>query len=109
MKEDNYNLPDNVLDQIRTNTLAAASVNSSLLSSQRSIENYISDPKYELKFDYSSSFNQDLLKKYEKKIVTKHRKERVLPPIKHWTSTYMIGKYFNRNNIQILIIIIIFT
>jgi hypothetical protein len=95
MKEDNYNLPDNVLEQIKQSTLSAASINPSILTNQKSIENYISDPKYALKFDSnSSSYNQDLLKKYEKKIVVKNRKERILPPIRHWTSTYMLGNYY---------------
>ncbi len=89
MKEDNYNLPDSILEQIKSSTLAAASNNSSILSNQKSIENYIGDPKYALKFD--SNNNQDLLKKYEKKVIAKNRKERILPPIKHWTSTYMLG------------------
>lgn len=91
MKEDSYNLPDNVLDQIRSTTLAAASLNPSLITTPKSIENYITDPKYSLKFDYSNVYNQELLKKYENKIITKQRKERILPPIKHWTSTYMLG------------------
>ena len=92
MKEDSYNLPDNVLEQIRSSTFAAATMNPSILSTQKSIEHYISDPKYALRFD-SSSYNQELLKKYEKKIVSKNRKERILPPIKHWTTTYTLGIY----------------
>ena len=98
MKEDNYNLPDNILEQIKSTTLAAASNNSSILSTQKSIENYIGDPKYTLRFD-SNPYNQDLLKKYEKKVVAKNRKERILPPIKHWTSTYMLGKLLTLNKI----------
>lgn len=95
MKEDNYNLPDNILETIKSSTLAAANNNPSILSNQKSIENYIGDPKYSLRFD-SNVYNQDLLKKYEKKVVAKNRKERILPPIRHWTSTYMLGNSLRR-------------
>ncbi len=81
MKEDNFALPDSVMESIRTSTLGVV---------QKTLEPYISDPKYALKFD-SSSYHQELLKKYEPKVVAKNRRERVLPPIRHWTSTYMIG------------------
>ena len=68
MKEDSYNLPDNVLEQIRSSTFAAATMNPSILTTQKSIEHYISDPKYALRFD-SSSYNQELLKTIREKVL----------------------------------------
>ena len=60
-------------------------IRSLAIPEQRSGEPLSSEPKYSIKFD------NDLLKRYEQKISLKNRRERVLPPIKHWTTTLMLS------------------
>jgi len=60
-------------------------------------QDYITDPKYKLRFN--SDYNRDLLNSYMKYIKPKHVKERVFPPIKHWTATYTLG--LDTNNWQL--------
>lgn len=82
MKENNYNLPDAVKDQIKSDTLASFG----MPPPKKPVET-ISDPKYSLKMD------DNLIKKYEDRFIAKRRKERILPPIKLHTCTFTLGLF----------------
>jgi hypothetical protein len=70
MKEDQYRLPKSA---------KPSNANS----------NSINDPKYDINF--YTTFNQELIKSYENQIIPKIRKQRILPPIPHYTGHLILG------------------
>ena len=88
MNENEYKLPENVKRKIEA-MFKTPSINKLNTDSHQPRVEYITDPKYKLGFN--SDYNKDLLNSYMKYIKPKNLKERVFPPIKHWTATYSLG------------------
>ena len=83
LKENSYNLPDDVKNKIKSDSLAAFNIQPPPKPKET-----IGDSKYALNMD------DNLIKKYEDRFVAKRRKERILPPIKMHTCTFTLGKLF---------------
>jgi hypothetical protein len=96
INENEYKLPENVKRKIE-DMFKTPSLNKLNIDSQQPRQDYITDPKYKLRFN--SDYNRDLLNSYMKYIKPKNIKERVFPPIKHWTATYTLG--LDTNNWQL--------
>jgi hypothetical protein len=96
MKQDQYKIPEHLVKSLSKKYPSAFWLNFSPSNGANSVkENHstvpkLSDPKYWLRFEEDTP-NAELLKSYQSKITTRIRKERILPPIKHWTSQCFIG------------------
>jgi hypothetical protein len=85
MKENEYKLPNELKQKIffqNNNNFKA-----------QSREDYITDSKYKIAFN--NDHNQKLLNNYVNYLRPKNLKERIFPPIKHWTATYHLGNLIN--------------
>ena len=80
IKENNFQLPDSLLESIKSASMAAFNI-----TPPPKPDETISHSKYAIKLD------NDLVKKYEDRIVAKNRRERILPPIKLHTCTFTLG------------------
>ena len=82
MKENSYSLPDSVKEKIKSESYAAFG----LPQPPKPVET-IGNEKFKIRID------DNLINKYESKFKASQRKERILPPIKHVTATFTLGKY----------------
>jgi hypothetical protein len=95
INENEYKLSENVKRKIEC-MFKTPSISRLNTDTDQPKQDFITDPKYKLRFN--SDYNRELLNSYMKYIQPKNVKERILPPIKHWTATYSLG--LDTNNWQ---------
>jgi hypothetical protein len=95
MKQDQYKIPEHLVKSLSKKYPSAFWLNfspsvSRLNNKSDSTLPKLSDPKYWLRFEENTP-SADLLRSYQSKVSTRIRKERILPPIRHWTTQCYIG------------------